>query len=102
MIRRPPRSSLFPYTTLFRSAGAGALRVRLRHAAEGTVSLEAADGAGRPGGTGGSLVLRPVAGPELAPPARDGRLRPAPFTTQWGPVPGPGTGNPGPPGGRGG
>src|SRR3712207_8247154 len=24
MIRRPPRSTLFPYTTLFRSAGAGA------------------------------------------------------------------------------
>src|SRR5215475_15270400 len=26
MIRRPPRSTLFPYTTLFRSAGAGACR----------------------------------------------------------------------------
>src|SRR2546430_11694788 len=26
MIRRPPRSTLFPYTTLFRSALAGALR----------------------------------------------------------------------------
>src|SRR5437899_10660273 len=26
MIRRPPRSTLFPYTTLFRSRGAGALR----------------------------------------------------------------------------
>src|SRR5256885_12312594 len=25
MIRRPPRSTLFPYTTLFRSAGAGVL-----------------------------------------------------------------------------
>src|SRR2546430_15828436 len=25
MIRRPPRSTLFPYTTLFRSAGAGLL-----------------------------------------------------------------------------
>src|SRR5260370_26657110 len=24
MIRRPPRSTLFPYTTLFRSSGAGA------------------------------------------------------------------------------
>src|SRR6266516_6197486 len=30
MIRRPPRSTLFPYTTLFRSAGL----VRLGHAAE--------------------------------------------------------------------
>src|SRR3712207_8053341 len=26
MIRRPPRSTLFPYTTLFRSAGRAALR----------------------------------------------------------------------------
>src|SRR2546425_9410666 len=29
MIRRPPRSTLFPYTTLFRSLGAGLLRERL-------------------------------------------------------------------------
>src|SRR5258708_9564432 len=29
MIRRPPRSTLFPYTTLFRSCAAGALGVRL-------------------------------------------------------------------------
>src|SRR3712207_9422651 len=28
MIRRPPRSTLFPYTTLFRSSGAVALGVR--------------------------------------------------------------------------
>src|SRR5687767_15779068 len=50
MIRRPPRSTLFPYTTLFRSAGvhlnvASALRCRLLRgegvavAAEGTVSI---------------------------------------------------------------
>src|SRR5690349_22934956 len=34
MIRRPPRSTLFPYTTLFRSgraAAAGAARLRRRH-----------------------------------------------------------------------
>src|SRR2546422_7687111 len=30
MIRRPPRSTLFPYTTLFRSAAPG--RARARHA----------------------------------------------------------------------
>src|SRR5687768_17766420 len=29
MIRRPPRSTLFPYTTLFRSRGAAGLRRRL-------------------------------------------------------------------------
>src|SRR5258708_27960180 len=34
MIRRPPRSTLFPYTTLFRSpteASSSLLRLRLRH-----------------------------------------------------------------------
>src|SRR3712207_6992843 len=30
MIRRPPRSTLFPYTTLFRSLGAGAAAQLLR------------------------------------------------------------------------
>src|SRR2546430_6610558 len=30
MIRRPPRSTLFPYTTLFRSPGAPASRARAR------------------------------------------------------------------------
>src|SRR3712207_8145409 len=31
MIRRPPRSTLFPYTTLFRSPDAGALGDQRRH-----------------------------------------------------------------------
>src|SRR5256885_3552249 len=31
MIRRPPRSTLFPYTTLFRSFGLGTRRERLVH-----------------------------------------------------------------------
>src|SRR3712207_8950397 len=30
MIRRPPRSTLFPYTTLFRSLGAGHVGARAR------------------------------------------------------------------------
>src|SRR5256712_7413262 len=40
MIRRPPRSTLFPYTTLFRSAGSGArtvTRLGLRRAGGGGV-----------------------------------------------------------------
>src|SRR5687768_18347612 len=32
MIRRPPRSTLFPYTTLFRSSGAGIAAARRRGA----------------------------------------------------------------------
>src|SRR5438270_5893194 len=31
MIRRPPRSTLFPYTTLFRSQGAGGLAIHRQH-----------------------------------------------------------------------
>src|SRR2546421_9540169 len=31
MIRRPPRSTLFPYTTLFRSSPAGTAVLRLRN-----------------------------------------------------------------------
>src|SRR2546430_5591235 len=34
MIRRPPRSTLFPYTTLFRSQMEAAARLRLLHGAE--------------------------------------------------------------------
>src|SRR2546426_9342542 len=34
MIRRPPRSTLFPYTTLFRSAVGADHQVHLRHALE--------------------------------------------------------------------
>src|SRR2546430_13615842 len=35
MIRRPPRSTLFPYTTLFRSAARGPTRCRRRPSAHG-------------------------------------------------------------------
>src|SRR5438034_8855805 len=47
MIRRPPRSTLFPYTTLFRSSGANAGRSRssLRNGS-GSQSLPASSGAG--------------------------------------------------------
>src|SRR5256885_4151861 len=35
MIRRPPRSTLFPYTTLFRSSTAPSQRIRSCHRGEG-------------------------------------------------------------------
>src|SRR6266404_8524654 len=44
MIRRPPRSTLFPYTTLFRSEGRAAGRIRLRFCA----MLGVTDRSGRP------------------------------------------------------
>src|SRR3989441_5821368 len=43
MIRRPPRSTLFPYTTLFRSASTS-LDGALLNAGTGTVSFGVADG----------------------------------------------------------
>src|SRR3712207_9324632 len=78
MIRRPPRSTLFPYTTLFRSrpGGPGAVGLHGQHAeavvqprVPGTVvpvvrgRLRAADGGGPggqpPGRLGVDLRLRP-------------------------------------------
>src|SRR5690349_22822790 len=60
MLRRPPRSTLFPYTTLFRSRGARALprsaRARaalLRHARGPDLRLRAA-----PAGLDGAAGLR--------------------------------------------
>src|SRR3712207_8420623 len=54
MIRRPPRSTLFPYTTLFRSAG-----IHIPHGAGGAFDLVLPED----GGVGGS---RTVGLPELA------------------------------------
>src|SRR5690242_21515244 len=56
MIRRPPRSTLFPYTTLFRS--------RLAHAG---------DGAGRPGDPCPVVARRRVAGVFAGAGRRDER-----------------------------
>src|SRR6266540_5920165 len=74
MIRRPPRSTLFPYTTLFRSAGPGPRAVR-----EAAVLREPADavrGGDRPAqrAAPGELpagVLPP--GPDQRRDARDPR-----------------------------
>src|SRR5947209_14692029 len=50
MLQRPPRSTLFPYTTLFRSAGRR--RRHLRHSTDVDVEFTTLAGAGtcRPGG----------------------------------------------------
>src|SRR3712207_7564190 len=54
MIRRPPRSTLFPYTTLFRSAAAHAVPAA-DHGAAGPVRRAAADQR-RAGGEGPPAV----------------------------------------------
>src|SRR5262245_63592688 len=57
MFRRPPRSTLFPYTTLFRSGPHGVSNPNSNHSAPGLLPV-------RPGGgtdprrAGGSILLR--------------------------------------------
>src|SRR3989442_1993561 len=52
MIRRPPRSTLFPYTTLFRSP----LRRRARHARQGREGSAKALGGRRGPGVGSAFA----------------------------------------------
>src|SRR2546422_2948095 len=52
MIRRPPRSTLFPYTTLFRSLGRRARRGGLGEDRGAGAALRAPPPPGRPGGRG--------------------------------------------------
>src|SRR5690349_23186359 len=47
MIRRPPRSTLFPYTTLFRSADRADLQPHLRRQLSGRALRVVAEAAGR-------------------------------------------------------
>src|SRR3712207_8583774 len=64
MIRRPPRSTLFPYTTLFRSL------------MEGSVprgQLQGGEHAARLPEDGGELRGRDAGGPELLVQRREGR-----------------------------
>src|SRR3712207_7274475 len=66
MIRRPPRSTLFPYTTLFRSSGRDRVRAAAREAARAgalrTRRLVAAPGAER-----SPRVVRHLARPDEIP-----------------------------------
>src|SRR2546427_1842662 len=59
MIRRPPRSTLFPYTTLFRSAG-----LAVHAAVEDALGLLGLDG-GQDGHEVRGLVVRELRGHDL-------------------------------------
>src|SRR2546426_3446283 len=115
MIRRPPRSTLFPYTTLFRSRRAGHvreaaairlgpgradLRDRLHHVAIAAPTLldpgvrqRGTDGAVRRSSYGGDRRPRPPPRPPGPPPLPPAPLRPrrpsAGFLPAWQPPPPP-------------
>ena len=69
------------------AAGASALRVRLRRDGDGGLSLAAADDAGAPVVSVGSLVSRPVAAGQLAAAGGGGGPLDALFGVEWVPVP---------------
>src|SRR5260221_3419929 len=56
MIRRPPRSTLFPYTTLFRSANTGQLIARAREAGAPIFAARHTGPAGSPIAPGSPLT----------------------------------------------
>src|SRR3712207_8002282 len=61
MIRRPPRSTLFPYTTLFRSFAAAAARVRVAAARRlRAVDLRQRERRPRPRARGDGVAARPA------------------------------------------
>src|SRR5256885_15022049 len=86
MIRRPPRSTLFPYTTLFRSRGSGGGKAEPDHEDAGSTGRERRgahhqDAADRGQGAGarlparaGGLALVEVAD-QLSPRRGEARLR---------------------------
>src|SRR5260221_124575 len=74
MIRRPPRSTLFPYTTLFRSAGA----TRARECARATWHMRAGgcEGARASSASGGGYTHAPPAhNTPLFPSLTDHQIR---------------------------
>src|SRR3712207_8363364 len=66
MIRPPPRSTLFPYTTLFRSAETVRRRIR-RFNAEGLAALEDRHRSGRPATYSADAVAEVIAAALTSP-----------------------------------
>src|SRR3712207_8104645 len=60
MIRRPPRSTLFPYTTLFRSVGGGVRHALAGQRAAGQLAVDPAERCQRQGDRIDHQRARPV------------------------------------------
>src|SRR3712207_7710250 len=82
MIRRPPRSTLFPYTTLFRSGGRGVVRTVVDHERDvrGAAALQPGGDPGGPEalGRGDAHGATPTSGR----PAVSGRPRSEEHTSE--------------------
>ncbi|MFF4528964.1 SDR family NAD(P)-dependent oxidoreductase [Streptomyces sp. NPDC001407] len=72
------------------ATGATELRVRVRPAGEGAVSLTLADATGAPVATVGSLALRPIPAEQLAAAAKSARAGSL-YRVEWTPAPAPAT-----------
>src|SRR5687767_15657471 len=72
MIRRPPRSTLFPYTTLFRSSSADIGGTRTGSGRAGAAG--AVEGGTGPGGAAGADRVAVRAGADRAGDRRAGRV----------------------------
>src|SRR5256886_16209789 len=59
MIRRPPRSTLFPYTTLFRSLGFAGVNVTIPHKQEAMKIVNEADALARSIGAISCVIVKP-------------------------------------------
>src|SRR5688572_31917796 len=82
MIRRPPRSTLFPYTTLFRSQGAAAVAGAGGAAAAG--AAHAAPLAGGRAAARGRIGARGEPRRRIAPDGAGGRRHGGPFALRRG------------------
>src|SRR3989441_290977 len=80
MIRRPPRSTLFPYTTLFRSLPAGSLHATL-YGGDAWRLVERGRGDRETWLAGAHRALEELAGRPLPPLHSEGRALQAPIRT---------------------
>src|SRR3712207_7360767 len=70
MIRRPPRSTLFPYTTLFRSRRGRGQAAAADHQPGGGAALRGALGGGIRAADGGGMIDLVITGDRVVTPHR--------------------------------
>src|SRR2546429_1939298 len=84
MIRRPPRSTLFPYTTLFRSSSSGAVAIRSSYIRRKPAALSKGQNSKPPSTSpmGWSRNSKEVMMPKFPPPPRTAQKRSEEHTSE--------------------